>query len=92
MYECSRCLAKTDNPHGLLVMGDNSVDGCEHCRWADTATAHRNAMSHAYADLEEAIGMVIPAELKAQGLSFEELLFDMGIDPDGVLSGTNGYD
>ena len=89
MYRCTRCLANTSNPHGLPTIGAE-VEGCENCRWVDTATAHRDAQAKAYASLEWEIGMVIPAELKAQGLSIEELLGDLGIDPDGVLDGEVG--
>ena len=30
--------------------------------------------------------MVIPAELKAEGLSFSEILYELGVDPDSILS------
>ena len=85
MYRCVRCLASTSNSHGLPDT-DGTVEGCENCRFQDTAAAHLDAQAKAYAGLEKEVGMVIPAELKAQGLSFEELLYDLGIDPDGYLS------
>ena len=33
MFTCTRCFARTSNPHGLPVMGRNEVEGCKNCRW-----------------------------------------------------------
>lgn len=85
LLKCTRCHARTSNAHGLPTIGA-TVGGCENCRYEDTAAALLDAQAKDYAGLEKEVGFLIPADLKAQGLSFAELLSEMGIDPDSVLS------
>ena len=85
MFRCTRCQARTSNAHGLPTIGA-TVGGCENCRYEDTAAALLDAQAADYANLEHQVGMVIPAELKAEGLSFSEILYELGVDPDSILS------
>ena len=101
LYECGRCYTTTENQQGRepyrgWFMVDSEcvclppdaplrVDGCEFCRYADLAAAQLDTLTAQYDSLQDELGMVIPPTMRAQGLSFEELLTDMGIDADAYL-------
>ena len=88
LYECHRCLAHTTNQQQREPMPGpgklERVGGCENCRYA-AAAVQVNSLAEQYDAMEKELGMVIPPTMRAEGLSFTELLADLGIDPDGFL-------